>query len=184
MKMTEPEVEIEEEVIVPPKQEEIVPKIDPTVKPKRVADLNDKEKEDILHIYRNGGSHPNYNVQLYKNGNSRITLRRKVEPVSSQLLKEDLPRTDKKVHLSDNQLLMEHVMDLQIKCEKLMNKHKKMKKRLNEYEQYEDIEEEPIKPIQKVEIEEPEESPPPKKPAPKNVYEKPSKSWRSHVSYV
>jgi hypothetical protein len=176
-KESKPVIEIEKPTQSPPK----------IIKPKAVAQLCDKEKEDIISVFKNGGTHNDYNVKFLKDGTSKITLKRKkAEPVSSQLLKEDLPRTDKKIHLSDNQLLFEHVMDLQIKCEKLMNKHKKMKKRLSEYEQYEDIDEEPMQPMitPKVEIEQEEKEVPRQEDrAPRPVSTK-NRSWRSHISYI
>jgi hypothetical protein len=178
------EVEIENPVNVEP-EEKKPQKTIPVIR-KRVADLNDKEKEDIMAIYNNGGEHPDYNVRMFKNGNKTITLKKKkAEPVSSQLLKDDIPRTDKKVHLSDNQLLMEHVMDLQIKCEKLMSKHKKMKKRLAEYEQYEDFDETPIpETISKPEVEKQEEEIPKREEKPAPIPTKGNRSWRAHVSYL
>jgi hypothetical protein len=185
--MTENEVvvEIEKASVVEIETPKQPPKI---VKPKAVAQLCDKEKEDIISVFKNGGTHNDYNVRFLKDGTSKITLKRKkAEPIASQLLKEDLPRTDKKVHLSDNQLLFEHVMDLQIKCEKLMAKHKKIKKRLSEYEQYEDMDEEYIQKTEtpKVEIEE-EEKPIPQKveTTPRPVTPKGGRNWRSHISYL
>ena len=67
-----------------------------------------------------------------KNGKYRII--RKKEPkqtVSQKVVKEQPPppKTEKKVYYSDNQLLFEHIIELNAKVEKLMSKHKKLKKR-------------------------------------------------------
>ena len=110
------------------------PKIKPATKfveRKQIVDLTDEEKAIIVANARNGYDQPNYDVKLFKNGKYRII--KKKEPVKSVTQKvitnSSTPEKEKKIFYTDNQLLFEHVMELNAKVEKLMTKHKKLKRR-------------------------------------------------------
>ena len=87
-----------------------------------------------------GLDQPNFNVKFFKNGKYRIVKKKATTPTVSQKAITTPPpsllggingsmQTEKKVYYSDNQLLFEHIIELNAKVEKLMAKHKKLKRR-------------------------------------------------------
>ena len=106
------------------------PKIKPATKfveRKQIVDLNDDEKAIIVNNARNGYDQPYYDVKLFKNGKYRIIKKKEQAQTVAQkvITNSSAPEKEKKVFYSDNQLLFEHVIDLNAKVEKLMAKHKK-----------------------------------------------------------
>ena len=69
-----------------------------------------------------GLDQPNFNVKFFKNGKYRIVKKKAISTTPPM-------KTEKKVYYSDNQLLFEHIIELNAKVEKLMTKHKKLKRR-------------------------------------------------------
>ena len=93
-------------------------------------------------MYKNGGEHDLYKVYFYRNGTNKI-VRKKQPPkynTTKRLLEqeqlEDLrARQSTRGQMSTEQILMEHVIDLEAKYATLYQKHKKLKKRTKELQE-------------------------------------------------
>ena len=156
------------------------------VEKKQVSDLTDDEKALIISNAQNGIEQPFYDIKQLKNG--RYIIIKKKEPkqtVSQKVVKEQPPppKTEKKVYYSDNQLLFEHIIELNAKVEKLMSKHKKLKKRYQSLQNdiyIDDADEESHIELDK------DNEPELIKPEPKPYYHQKVKSsgWRSQVTFI
>jgi len=120
---------------IAPKQEDLNEVNDEThkqiykkIEKKQVSKLTNEEKNYLINLYKNGGEDENFKVKFYKNGSNQI-IRKKPEPkynTSKRLIEQhDEPR---KPHLTNEQLIMEHIIDLETKYATLYQKHKKLKK--------------------------------------------------------
>ena len=118
-----PKIEADEDVEGPEPQEQVKRLID--YKP--VSKLTDDEKNYLLNLYKNGGEDNHFKVYFYKNGTNKI-VKKKQPPqrISAKLLEKI--ENSKKPSLTNEQLLMEHVFDLEAKIATLQQKHKKLKK--------------------------------------------------------
>ena len=118
-----PKIEADEAVEEPEPQEQVKRLID--YKP--VSKLTDDEKNYLLNLYKNGGEDNHFKVYFYKNGTNKI-VKKKQPPqrISAKLLEKI--ENSKKPSLTNEQLLMEHVFDLEAKIATLQQKHKKLKK--------------------------------------------------------
>ena len=123
-----------------------------TIEPKHIANLTDDERATIIASVRNGVEQPYYDVKFYKNGNTRI-IKRKIKKASTaeQIINsQPLPSaTEAKRYYTDNQLLFEHIIELNSRIDKLTAKHKKLKNKYNTirndlYADDEDIEQSPL----------------------------------------
>ena len=108
---------------------------------KNVGKLTDDEKNYLINLYKNGGEHEFYNVHFYKNGTNKIT-RKKQPPkynTTKRLLEQEqlrqLQQSHDKPYMTTEQILMEHVIDLEAKYATLYQKHKKLKKRTKELQE-------------------------------------------------
>ena len=108
---------------------------------KRIPDLSSDERDIILNNYRNGIDQPYYDVKLFKNGSTRIIKKKTADPTTSQRVINSSKQIDstpaaidsnQKTYYTDNQLLFEHIIELNSKIDKLMIKHKKLKKKYNQ----------------------------------------------------
>ena len=101
------------------------------VERKQIVDLNDEEKAIIVNNAKNGYDQPNFDVKFFKNGKYRILKKKEqVKSVAQKVVSSSsAPEKEKKVFYSDNQLLFEHIIELNSKVEKLMTKHKKLKRK-------------------------------------------------------
>jgi len=162
----------------------------PDIKAKTVKELTDEERQIIINNAKAGIETPNFEVKFFKNGNARI-VKKKAKPLSvaQKALQNQpvaqLPET--KVCLSNDQLLMEHIIELNTKFDKLYSKHKKLKKKyydlrddiyvddneVCETEQREDVQVDNEKPVNNDQ---------------QNVYTPPpriqSSNWRSRVQFL
>ena len=118
-----PKIEADEADEEPEPQEQVKRLID--YKP--VSKLTDDEKNYLLNLYKNGGEDNHFKVYFYKNGTNKI-VKKKQPPqrISAKLLEKI--ENSKKPSLTNEQLLMEHVFDLEAKIATLQQKHKKLKK--------------------------------------------------------
>lgn len=108
-----------------------------TIGKKKVSELSEQEKLQLVADAKNGIENEFFSVKLFKNGNSRITLRKQSKP--QELIKANENNhqpTSTAKYLTDNQLLFEHIINLETLFGKLHAKHKKLKKRYNELEGY------------------------------------------------
>lgn len=102
-----------------------------TVEPKNVGELTDDERAIIIANAKNGVDQPNFDVRFFNNGKFRI-VRKKQKPqtISEKVVKtQEIPVNDKKAYYTDNQLLFEHIIELNAKVDRLMSKHKKLKRK-------------------------------------------------------
>ena len=105
---------------------------------KPVKQLTKSERETIINEFNNGVDNKYYKCHKLKNGSIRITKR--ANPLTNNA--EDAHETvNKKIdnklntkRLTDNQLLLEHIIDLEKRYEVMRMKHKKLKKRYNKLE--------------------------------------------------
>ena len=117
---------------------------------KPVKQLTKSERETIINEFNNGVDNKYYKCHRLKNGSIRITKR--ANPLTNNA--EDAHETvNKKIdnklntkRLTDNQLLLEHIIDLEKRYEVMRMKHKKLKKRYNKLEcdLFEDDSDEPL----------------------------------------
>ena len=124
--------EVKEEVKKPEKTE---PKIIPA---KRIDELTDEERKILIDNERAGIKNPYYNVKLFKNGNVRICKAKK-PTLSQQVISNNGEREikntngdNRKVYMTDNQLMWEHIFELENKYNTLYTKHKKLKAKYND----------------------------------------------------
>ena len=121
--------EVKEEVKKPE------PKIIPA---KRIDELTDEERKILIENERAGIKNPYYNVKLFKNGNVRICKAKK-PTLSQQVISNNGEREikntngdNRKVYMTDNQLMWEHIFELENKYNTLYTKHKKLKAKYND----------------------------------------------------
>ena len=131
---------------------------------KPIDQLTDLEKQTIIQNARNGIDNQYYSVKLFKNGNTRICKKKK-PAVSESIVNSGGKREvqGQQVYFTDQQLIWEHLFELERNYAKLYGKHKKMKARYNDLiyepedvikpEIHEDVKpeiKEDIKPIEEV----------------------------------
>ena len=94
---------------------------------KPVSKLTEDEKSYLINLYKNGGEDNHFKVYFYKNGTNKIVKKKQPPQRLSAKLLEKIENS-KKPSLTNEQLLMEHVIDLETKFATLQQKHKKLKK--------------------------------------------------------
>ena len=98
---------------------------------KSVKSLTDDERAIIVANAKNGIDQPYFDVKYFSNGNYRIVKRKKVKPTVAQKVisaaANVVDPNPSKVYYTNDQLLLEHIIELNSKFDKLMNKHKKLK---------------------------------------------------------
>lgn len=106
------------------------------VENKSIKSLTDDERTIIIANAKSGIEQPNFDVKFFSNGNFRIIKRKQVKPsVSQKVINADYENTldkqiqDKKIYYTYDQLLIEHIIELNSKVEKLMYKHEKLKRK-------------------------------------------------------
>jgi hypothetical protein len=147
------EVEIEQETPVVKKTEPVVQKeriskveiegensgksVSEAVISKKVKELNQEERFQIIQNAQNGLEDPNYKVTQMRNGNFRVVAK----PIKKEILPEKIIKQEgkieignKKIHLTNEQLLLEHIMNLEVSHERLLTKHKKLKNKFKSLE--------------------------------------------------
>ena len=123
-----------------------------TIVKKKVSDLTAEERAQLIKDADEGLENDYFNVKRCKNGSTRITLRKQstAQKVLAEAAENQAVPTLSKRYYTDNQLLLEHVINLESSFNALRSKHKKLKKRYNELEGYllaDDDEESNPKPI-------------------------------------
>ena len=99
---------------------------------RKVKDLSKDERQKLIHDHEAGIDNEYFKVQQLKNGSVRIVKRSNPLTASSTEAKINDRYTGKR--LTTEQLLMEHVLDLERKYEVMRHKHKRLKKRYNKLE--------------------------------------------------
>ena len=104
---------------------------------KKIVELTDEDKQILISNARAGIDNPNFDVKIFKNGNTRICKKKK-PTVSQQAVSTNGERVikdhtnEQKVYMTDNQLIWEHLFELETKYQTLYNKHRKLKQRYND----------------------------------------------------
>ena len=95
---------------------------------KPVSKLTAEESNYLIDLYKNGGEDDYYKVYFYKNGTNKIV--RKKQPPKYNTAKRLLEQQQQQAKpvMTTEQILMEHVIDLETKYATLYQKHKKLKK--------------------------------------------------------
>ena len=103
---------------------------------KPINELSDIERAVIVANAKNGIDMPFFDVKFFGNGKYRIVKKKPVKPSTSQKVikasvsnSPDIKDPDRKVYYTNDQLLMEHIIELNSKVDKLMTKHKKLKRK-------------------------------------------------------
>jgi hypothetical protein len=130
--MTEVEIEIEGE-------QEVVEKKTPapttTMIPKKnISSLTDAEKKIIIDDTLAGRVQEHYDLKTAANGNHRI-IKRKPNTTTQKITKnneKEVALNPDKIYLTDNQLMMQHIIEMRDELTVLRMKQKKYKKRLGE----------------------------------------------------
>ena len=143
---------------------------------KRIDELTDEEKKILIDNARAGIENPYFNVKLFKNGNTRICKKKRT--IANQAVTSKGETTvktsngEQKVYMTDNQLMWQHILDIQDKYHTLNRKYKKLKGRYKELY----IEDEITPYEQEPQPKEPQQQQPkeqPKEPQQKTPYEQP-----------
>ena len=160
------------------------------VERKQVSSLTEEERNLILSNARAGIDQPYYDVKTVKNGKQRIIKKKTVkQTVSQKAISTPSPtNAEQKVYYSNDQLLFEHIIELNAKVDKLMTKHKKLKRRYQAlqndiYVNDEEVEEPVVS--EEVEAKTNEEQKEQVKNQP-NAYVQPvsTRGWRSRLTYL
>lgn len=166
---------------------------------KDISKLTLEERAKIITDARNGIPNEHYDVILLKNGNTRIVKKKNKTPtqsVASRLISQtqnNQAPTPNKIYMSDTQIMMEHIIELNNQVNKLANKHKKLKKKYRALKH--DIYEEDIEQEQEPQSKEPQsqepqsqESQQPSKESQSQEPQPPSqemrRTWRSYLTYL
>ena len=203
---TETEIEIPIENQEPENQPQKTTSKEPQTKVKDISKLTLEERAKIISDARNGIPSEHYDVIVLKNGNTRIVKKKiKTPSLSNRLINEQKQEVNnsKKLYMSDNQLMMEHIIELNNQVNKLANKHKKLKKKYRalKHDIYEEDIEQEQAPSQAL-VQEPQskEPQPPSQEPQGQEQQQPSKepqsqepqppsqemrrTWRSYLTYL
>ena len=196
---TETEIEIPIENQEPENQPQKTTSKEPQTKVKDISKLTLEERAKIISDARNGIPSEHYDVIVLKNGNTRIVKKKiKTPSLSNRLINEQKQEVNnsKKLYMSDNQLMMEHIIELNNQVNKLANKHKKLKKKYRalKHDIYEeDIEQENeigLERSSSIRLQEPqsqEQQPPSQEPQsqePQPPSQEMRRTWRSYLTYL
>ena len=198
---TETEIEIPIENQEPENQPQKTTSKEPQTKVKDISKLTLEERAKIISDARNGIPSEHYDVIVLKNGNTRIVKKKiKTPSLSNRLINEQKQEVNnsKKLYMSDNQLMMEHIIELNNQVNKLANKHKKLKKKYRalKHDIYEeDIEQENeiglrLQAPSQALVQEPQsqEQQPPSQEPQGQEQQQPSqemrRTWRSYLTYL
>lgn len=164
---------------------------------KTVKKLSIDERRMLENKFEKGVEDPYFKVIRMSNGTIRITKRR--NPIiadAKQAQEERSTRIANKVgRLTNEQLLMEHIIDLETRFESMRLKHKKLKKRYNELENsiYEDVVDAGEKPVVDADVKEQEptqpphttvQEPPEQTPVQTQKRRLKKSSWRDAIEYM
>ena len=94
---------------------------------KNVSKLTADEKDYLIDLYKNGGEDDHFKVYFYKNGTNKIVKKKQPPQRMTAKLLQKMEESQKPI-MTTEQLLMEHVIDLETKYATLHQKHKKLKK--------------------------------------------------------
>ena len=186
--MTDIEIEHEtpeESIEEPAAPEPAAPVVEDDISGLAVKQLSKAQRTKLIEAYENGSDNPYFKVNRLKNGSYRVTKR------SNPLLNETPEHVSERVNkryegkrLTTEQMLLEHVFELERKCEVMRMKHKKLKKRYNKLENdiFESDDDEPPVPAPAEPVEVNYTEPAPAEP-PITTFRRPVKrTWRNMLN--
>ena len=114
---------------------------------KKIADMSKEEKDVIINELKSGGMSDYFELKQFKNGNCRLINKRKKQNEHSpiKIFKDDSsdkievaseeikPKQIKSPKLTNEQFMLQSIMDIKSENAVLRTKLKKYKKRLNEF---------------------------------------------------
>ena len=95
---------------------------------KPVSKLTSDESNYLIDLYKNGGEDDYYKVYFYKNGTNKIVKKKQPPKYNTAKRLLEQQQQQAKPVMTTEQILMEHVIDLEAKYATLYQKHKKLKK--------------------------------------------------------
>ena len=95
---------------------------------KPVSKLTEDENNYLINLYKNGGEDDFYKVYFYKNGTHKIVKKKQPPKYNTAKRLLEQQQQQAKPVMTTEQVLMEHVIDLEAKYATLYQKHKKLKK--------------------------------------------------------
>ena len=120
---------------------------DPLDIKKKISDPTDQEYDKIISDIKAGVVYKNYDLKKYNNGGCRLIFKK--QPTTRQKAVErtssKVPKDSKAVYLTDSQLMMEHIFELQNKVTKLDLKNMKRKNKIHEIIDYYNVDENDVK---------------------------------------
>lgn len=152
------------------------------IEKKPIAKLTEEERAIIIANAKSGVDQPHYDVHVFKNGNCKIFKKKEAQPTVSQKV---IAKKESPVYYTDNQLLFEHIIELNAKVEKLMYKQKKLKRKYQNLQNdiyVDDSEVSPIENNEGVQEEPKQEVPQPR--APQRSVRSVKHGWRSQVAFL
>lgn len=155
---------------------------------KDVKKLTSEEREQIISNFKNGIDNEFYDVKTLKNGTTRIVKKKnKSQSLSNKLISgrkdnEQFVKPERK-YLSNEQLLMEHIFELNTQMNKLKNKQKKLKNKYKGIKRdlYVDVDENDEPHNDEKDFIQGDRNRPPSEELEKHVVQR---GWRSRVSYL
>ena len=155
---------------------------------KDVKKLTSEEREQIISNFKNGIDNEFYDVKTLKNGTTRIVKKKnKSQSLSNKLISgrkdnEQFVKPERK-YLSNEQLLMEHIFELNTQMNKLKNKQKKLKNKYKGIKRdlYVDVDENDEPHNDEKDFIQGGRNRPPSEELEKHVVQR---GWRSRVSYL
>ncbi len=160
---------------------------------KDVKKLTSEEREQIISNFKNGIDNEFYDVKTLKNGTTRIVKKKnKSQSLSNKLISGltncslsllDERSCPEKKYLSNEQLLMEHIFELNTQMNKLKNKQKKLKNKYKGIKRdlYVDVDENDEPHNDEKDFIQGGRNRPPSEELEKNAVQR---GWRSRVSYL
>ena len=110
-----------------------------TIEKKPITKLTDEDRDIIIANAKAGIDQPYYNVKFNTRGKAIITKKKDPQRSVTQRARDQIsvankgyaqqPIQESRVYYTDNQLLFEHIIDLNARIDKLVHKHKKLKRR-------------------------------------------------------
>ncbi len=129
--------EIQEETHEEPQEEPHEPPKNISVKEiprKRIPDLTADEQHMLIEGAKRGEFNDNYKVKFFKNGNSRIVKNGSSLDFTPTQAPTQAPKASPQSVMSNDQFLMQHIIDLEARFAKMTMKHKKLKRKYNDLE--------------------------------------------------
>lgn len=127
-------------------QPNVQQKVTPDYSTKAVKKLSKDERDMLMNKFNNHEEDPYFKVIRMSDGGIRITKRKiplNTDIKEVQKMRSSAIENKYKNRLTNEQLIMEHLFDLETRFEAMRLKHKKLKKRYNELESqiYENVDE-------------------------------------------